>query len=201
MADPVTLATIGIGSTAAGGITGAIGSLFSGSAQSAMYNYQAGVAQVNAQVAQQNANYATASGEVEAQQAGMRGRAVVGETKVGAGAGNIDISSGSMKNVVASETEVTQQNEGVIRANAAKRAYGFEVGAAEDTAQAGAYKIAAETSQTAGEIGAVSSILGAVGSVSSKWLQAGQVFPGSNPGVNPDSPAGQQFYSSSIFSG
>jgi hypothetical protein len=76
--------------------------------------------------------------------------------------------------VLSSETAITQQNEAITRANAAKRAYGFNVAAAEDTAQAGAYKVAASTSEEAGELGAVSSIIGGAGSVSSKWLQASQ---------------------------
>ena len=176
MAFPAVLAGVGMGAGALGGVTSAIGNLFSGQAQSNMYNYQAGVALANAKVAKQDAAYATASGEVEAQQAGMRGRFQQGATKVGIASGNIDTSTGSGSQVLKSETEVTQENEGVIRANAAKRAYGFEVGAAEDVAQSSAYKVAGETSVTAGDIGAVSSILGAAGNVSSKWLQAGQSF-------------------------
>lgn len=171
---PFSAAAVGLGATAAGAGVGAIGSLFSGQAQSAMYKYQAGVAQANAQIAQQDAIYATQSGEVEAQQSGMRTRAQVGQTRAGIAAGNIDVSSGSAARVVSSETAIGQENEGIIRANAAKKAYGFQVGAAEDVAQAGAYQVASSTSQTAGELDAASSILGGVGSVSSKWIQASQ---------------------------
>ena len=176
MADPVSLAVIGMAAGAAGGGVSALGSLFSGQAQKKMYDYQAGVALANAKVAKQDAQYALDSGEVEAQQAGMRGRFQQGATKVGIASGNIDTSTGSGSQVLKSETEVTQENEGVIRANAAKRAYGFEVGAAEDVAQSSADIAAGKTSVTAGDIGATSSILGAVGNVSSKWLQAGQSF-------------------------
>ena len=174
MAFPAALAGVGMGASALGGVTGAIGSLFQGQAQANMYNYQAGVAQVNAQIAKQDATYATQGGEVEAQQSGMRTRAEVGATRAGFGAGNLAISSGSPSKVIASETEIGQQNEALIRANAAKRAYGFEVGAAGDIAQAGAYRAAAKTSLAAGDIGAVSSIIGGAGQVSSKWLQAQQ---------------------------
>lgn len=185
MAFPAVLAGVGIASSAAGAVTSALGSQYQGQAQAGMYNYQAGVAQMNAQLAEQNANYAVASGEVEAQQSGMRTRAQVGATKTGISAGNIDVNSGSAGKVVSSETEIGQQNQGIIRANAAKRAYGFQVQGAEDVAQAGAYETAAQTSQTAGGIGAISSILGGVGSVSSKWLQASQYgVPGYNQGQN-----------------
>src|ERR1700734_3029852 len=111
MADPVSLAAVGIGATAAGGITGAIGSIFHGKAQSAMYNSQAGVAQVNSTLATQDANYALATGEVEAQQQGMKTAAEVGTTRAGFGASNIDVNTGSHSQVTASETAIGQENE------------------------------------------------------------------------------------------
>jgi hypothetical protein len=174
MAFPAVLAGIGMGASALGGIVGAVGSEYSGQAQANMYNYQAGVARVNATIAQQDAKYALAGGEVQAQQAGMRTGQEIGATRAGFGAGNI--SGGSASKVIASEIEVGEQNQGIIRANAAKRAYGFQVQGAEDVAQAGAFDVAAQTSKTAGGINAVSSILGGIGSVSSKWLQAGPAF-------------------------
>lgn len=188
MANPASLAGAGAGAGGVGAIVSAFGSLYSGNANAAMYNYQAGVAQTNAAIAKQDANYSLGAGEVEAQQAGMRGRQQVGATRVGFGAGNIDVSSGSAKNVISSETEITQANEATQRANAAKRAYGFNVTAAADTAQAGADYTAAKTSRTTGAIGAVSSILGGVGQVSSKWSQASQSFgnPGGGGGVGTD---------------
>ena len=177
MADPISIAAIvGAGASVAGAGVSAYGNLAKGQADSSMYQYQAGVAQVNAKIAQQDANYALQSGEVQGQQAGMRERQVLGATRAGFGASNVE---GASKNaVISSEIQVGQQNQGIIAANAAKRAYGFEVGAASDTAQAGALGVAADTSKTAGDIGAVSSILGGVSSVSSKWMQAYPAFAG-----------------------
>lgn len=175
MADPVSIGMIGLGSSAAGGLTGAFGSLFSGEAQAAQYNYQAGVARVNAKIAQQDADYTRAAGETEAEISGMRGRAQVGATRAGIGAGNLALGSGSAAQVLKSETELTQFDEATIRANAAKRAWGFETEKAGDIATAGAMDIAARTSRTAGDIGAVSSIIGGAGQVSSRWLQGQSV--------------------------
>lgn len=174
MADPITIAAIG--ATAGGAIMGAVGSEAKGKSEAQMYNYQAGVARVNAQIATQDANYTLAAGGVQGEQAGMRERATVGATRAGFGASNV---AGASKNaVVSSEIEVGQQNQGIIAANAAKRAYGFEVGAASDTATAGALDFSATNAKEAGDIGAVSSILGGVSSVSSKWLQMGPAFGG-----------------------
>ncbi len=177
MADPITaMAVIGMGASAAGAVTGAIGSEAKGQSEAQMYNYQAGVAKVNAQIAKQDANYTLESGEVQGQEAGMRERQVIGATRAGFGASNV--AGGSKNAVVRSEIEVGQQTQGIIAANAAKRAYGFEVGAAGDIATAGADQFAASNAKTAGGIGAVSSILGGVSSVSSKWLQMGPAFGG-----------------------
>lgn len=175
MADPVTIGTIGLGSTAAGALTGAFGSIFTGEAQAAQYNYQAGVARVNAKIAQQDADYALAAGETEAQISGMRGRAQEGAIRAGIGAGNLALGSGSAAQVLKSQTELTQFDEATTRANAAKRAWGFQTEAAGDIATAGAMDIAAQTSKTAGEIGAVSSLIGGAGQVSSRWLQGQSV--------------------------
>ena len=182
MANPVSMAAIGGASTVASGIIGAVGAQSQGRAQANMYQYQAGVARVNATVAKQDSDYAREAGEVEATNAGMRTRAEVGATRAGMAAGNVDINSGSGKRVVASETAIGQENEATIRANAAKRAYGFDVKAAGDTATAGAMDVAATTSREAGDINAISTIIGTAGSVASKWSQYGQAFgPGSSP--------------------
>lgn len=174
MADPATLAGAGAGAGLIGTGIKAFGDYYTGKSQSNMYNYQAGIALANASVAKQDAQYALQSGEVQAQQYGMRTRAQVGATKVGYAAGNISAASGSAKNVIASETAIGQQNQGIVRADAAKRAYGFNVAAAGDVATAGADEVGAATSREASGINMASTILGGVSSVSSKWSQGQQ---------------------------
>ena len=177
MADPISaMAIIGAGASAAGAVTGAIGSEYKGQAESNMYNYQAGVAKINADMATQDSNYALASGEVQAEQSGMRTGQEIGATRAAFGASNITGASKSA--VITSDIEVGQQQDAIIRANAAKRAYGFQVSSASDTAQAGVDVAAGQNSITAGNIGATSSIIGGVGSVASKWAQMGPAFGG-----------------------
>ena len=165
------MAMVGMGATALGGITGAVGSIFSGQAQSNMYTYQAGIAQMNAQIAKQNASYALAAGEVSAQQQGMKTRAEIGQTKATQGAGGLQVGSGSNVQVQKSEKEIGDENAALTRANAARQAYGFQVEAVQDTAQSQLDLMAAENAKTAGTIGAFSSLLGGGASVSSKWLE------------------------------
>ena len=184
MASPVAaLAGSGVASVG-GSVISALGGLSQGQSQSNLYNYQAGVALQNANLKKQDANYAFATGGVEEQETGLRARAQVGATKAGFGAGNISTTSGSADKVIGSEIKIGQQNEGIVSANAAKRAYGFEVGAAMDQAQAGVDYAAAKYSKEAGTLGAISSIIGGAGSVSSKWLQASQSFGSGEEGGN-----------------
>src|SRR5712664_656746 len=166
----------GIGETALvmtlmSGAISAGSAAYGGMASAAAYNYQAGVAQMNAQIAKQNAAYEGALGEVQAQAQGMKTRAVISQTRATQGASGLDVNTGSAASVRESEFQLGGYDQQIIRSNAARRAYGFEVEAAGDIAQAGAYRAAGANSMTAGLLGAFTSILGGGGSFASKWQQ------------------------------
>jgi hypothetical protein len=139
-----------------------------------MYTYQAGIAEMNRQVQLQNASYERYIGEVKAQELGMKTRAEVGATLAAQGASNLDVSSGSGVRVRESELELGQYDQAITRANAYHRAYGMEIQAATEEAKEQMALASASTAREAGTIGAISSILGGVSSVSSKWLQGQQ---------------------------
>lgn len=170
------MADFGIGEIALGasllsGVVGAGGAIYGGMAQKSMYDYQANVAQMNAKIAQQNAAYEVAQGETQAQIQGMKTRATVGAIRAQQGASGLDINTGSSVEVRAGESEIGAFDQAVIRSNAQRRAYGFEVEAAGDVAQAALDREAGNTAELAGDIGGVSSLLGGIGSFGSKWLQ------------------------------
>jgi hypothetical protein len=172
MASPPVLAGAGIAGSALGAVTGAFGSWFGGQASSNLYQYQAAVAKINQQIAEQNAKYATAAGEVKAQESGMRTRAEIGQTRAVQGASGLDVNRGSAVEVRASEADIGAENTATIRSNAAREAYGYKVQGFQAGAQSTIYGMAAKNATIAGDIGAGSSILGGVASVSDKWLQA-----------------------------
>lgn len=182
MADPVT---IGMALSAGGSLINAYGKASSGESTASMYQYQAGVAQMNKKIALQNADYARVTGEVEAQGSGMKTRALVGEIKAHQGASNIDVNSGSGVAVRDSQLEVGYQNQSIIRSNAARKAYGYEVEAAQAESQSQIYTMAARGSKTGGYIGAISSLIGGAGSVADKWYQYGSKYGDSGAGGNP----------------
>ena len=194
MADPVTLTGISIGATALGGLTKAFGDITSGNAQSAMYKYQSGIALMNQQINKQNADYERQVGEVQAQQSGIKTREQIGTIKSVQSGSNVDINSGSAAGVRESQSEVGLQDQAIIRSNAARRAYGYEVEAAQNKAQSDIYQMSAAKSKTSGIIGALGSILGTAGSVAGKWLDANRTgigsssdgYYGSSPETNPN---------------
>ena len=187
MADPFTasaMAAISIGTTIAGGAVSAYGAAQKGSADQAMYGYQAGVAQLNAKIAKQNADYTREAGGTAVYQSGLKTGQVVGQQKVAQSASGIDVNTGSAAKVRADTLQLGELDQSTIRTNYAKKAYGFEVEASTKEAEAGADLVAGVQAKKAADINVASSILGTVSSVSSKWMQASQagVFGGSGSG-------------------
>lgn len=170
--DPVTLTAISIAASAAGAGVSAKGASDAGKAGAAQYNYQSAVALKNKEVALQNADFARARGEVEAQQSGMKSRYQLGKIRAGQGASGLDVNRGSAVEVRASQADIAGQDQDLIRNDAARKAYGYEVEARNQTAQSALYGSAATQSKRAGNIGVASSILGGVSSVAGKWTQA-----------------------------
>lgn len=180
---------VGIGASILGGLFGAAGASEQSQAQQGMYNYQAGVAQINSQISLQNAEYARQQGEQEAQQAGMQGAQRMGQIKVAQASSGLDVNSGSAKQVQSSQALVTGLDLTQIRSNAAKSAYDFDVQATQYQNQATLYKMGATDAAAAEPYNVASSILGSAASVSSKWLQGQQVGMFSGTGVGSTNPA------------
>ena len=155
------LGTIGLGTTIAGGVVGAIGSYASSESQASAYRYQASVARINEELSfQQGANQAAEYGTKARQQMGL--------IKATQGSSGTDVNSGSATQVQASQRTVTGIDNAQIRSNAARTAYNYSV-------QATAYDNAAENVKSSEGINLASSILGTTASVSSKWLQGQQM--------------------------
>ena len=191
MADPATLALASGGAQAGGSLLSAFGAKQEGAAQAGMYQYQAGIAQLNQKIALQNRDYALATGEQQAAEEGMKQRAIAGKTKAAQGASGIDVGSGSSVDVQTSEAKIAGMDLATIRNNAARKAYGYTVEAAQDTAQAGLYQTAATDVKQAANIKAMGSLISGAGGVADKWLQFQSNFgsgggSGSSPVYPPD---------------
>lgn len=182
--NPSSLGAAGLGASGGGSILSAFGSIASGSANQDMYDYQASIARLNQQIDLQNAEYSHQVGEQQAAQYGLKAAQQMGGIKVAQAASNLDVNSGSAVQVRASQSKLNQLDTDVIRSNAAKTAYNYEVKATMDSAQANLYDMAGSNAFSAGLIGAGSSILGGIGSVSGQWLQGQKVGMWSGTGLD-----------------
>jgi hypothetical protein len=161
--------------------------------------YQAGVADINKEIAAANAFYSRDVGEVEAQQAGMKAHSDMGEMIAQQGASGLSVNSGSSTKVRESMAEIGKYTQDVIRSSAAKKAYGYEVEAAQYGAQAEIYRYTAKQNEaqaenaitasnmtksslglqqeamsnvdTAKNINIMGSLVGTAGSVANKWSE------------------------------
>lgn len=180
---PTTVAAASSAATLAGGAVAAYGAEAKGGADRAMYNYQSGVAKLNASIARQNADYTRTAGETAAYQSGLKTADVVGKQTVAQAASGVDVNSGSPKDIRDTTTKLGQVDQSLIRTNYAKKAYGYDVEAVTKNTEAYADTVAGSQAKKAGDISAASSILGSVASVSGKWYGASSAFGGASSGV------------------
>lgn len=183
MSAPV-LGAVGLGATLFSGMMGVKGAQAAGATQAGQYEYQAGLAEINAQSAKDNAEYTRRVGELKAMQYGLSAGQRTGAIKAGLGASGLDVNSGSARDVIASDELVKGMDLSMIRSNALKTAYDYDVQSTQFKNQAQLYRMGAEDAKTATKYNVASSILGTVTSVSSKWLQGntlGMFSGGSKP--------------------
>jgi hypothetical protein len=179
--------TVGLGASLAGGLLSAFGAEKSGQASQQMYNYQAQVARINSDIDKQNSAWTLSKGETEATQYGMKAAQQRGQIIASQGASGLDVNSGSNKRVQESQKTITDTDLAQIRANAGKTAYDFRTKSDMDLNQATLYEMAGRNAKSAGDLGALGSIIGTAGSVSSKWMQGntaglGGIFGGNKSG-------------------
>lgn len=156
--ETIALATA-VGSTA----LSAYGAYEQGQASKAAAGYNAQLAANNAKVAQQNAAYAGAEGDVNAGNEGMKTRATVGAITANQGASGVRLDSGSSVATRESAAKVGMLNQQTIRSNAARTAYGYQTQAANATAQGQLYNYESKMANQSSYINAGSTILGGAG--------------------------------------
>jgi hypothetical protein len=166
---------VGLGATIAGGILGAVGAQDQASSQQQMYNYKAQVSKINADINRQNAAWARTKGEKEATQFGMKAAQQRGQIRATQGASNLDVNSGSAKEVQQSQEKIKDIDMSTIRENAAKIAYDYETKAVMDENQAGLDTMSGQFAKKAGNMKALESIIGSASTVSSKWQHGSSI--------------------------
>ncbi len=171
MVDPVTLGVTALVATAAGGVVGGLGAQEAGQAAAGASSYKAGVALLNKQVADQNASWAVQAGETQSVVKGLKDRQSIGQQKTVQAASGFDVNTGTGERVREDMSTASAFDQNVIRWDAAKTAYGYEVQGAADTAQSRLDLMSADQERTAGDIGELTSFINAGASVAGKWSQ------------------------------
>ncbi len=169
--DASTLQMISTGTSAVGGIVGAVGALNSGSANSDSAMYQAAVARNNSTVAEQNAQYALEAGKRQESAQRQKTAQMIGAQRANMAANGIDIGSGSALNLQADSRLVGEMDALTIRNNAERQAYNYRVQAGDFTANSGLLTQQASNARRAGNTNAFTSIVGGASSVADKWLK------------------------------
>jgi hypothetical protein len=160
----IAATVIGAGVTADSAIS-------SGEAQSKAASYQAQVALNNQQVANSNADLATAAGAAQQQQQAMKTRAEVGSQLAGEASSGLDVNSGSAVNVRGSTSALGTLSGLNIVNNAARQAYSYETQGSNFGAEAQLDTMEASSALTAGDIGAAGSLIEGVGQSGSLYQQ------------------------------
>lgn len=182
--DPATMGAMAIGSSVVSGALGIAGAKSSADASSDSFNFKAGIAKLNADIAKQNAAWSLNSGGIKAANYGLKAGQDIAETKVVQAASGLDVNSGSKEAVRDTQSDVAKYDQNLIRADAAHTAHGYEVKAASDTLEAEMDRVSAVNAQKAGKLAILSSVIGTGTSVASKWTQGNTIgmFVGSGGG-------------------
>jgi hypothetical protein len=169
-----TLASISTGASIAGGVTSAAGAVLGGIGASNAYSYKAQVARNNAIIAKQNATYARAAGETEQVNQGLKDRYGMGRLLTGQAANGLDVNSGSALDVRTSQASINVENQMMIRNNASRKAFGYDVEAMNFGSEAAMDEQAGTNALISGGLNAGGSLIGSASSVSDKWLKFGK---------------------------
>lgn len=157
----------------------AAGAVFSGIASADASSYQAQVAKVNQQIAQQNAQYAIEAGQAKTFQQGQAGAAQAGNVKTQLAANGTDVNSGSAVAVESGTRELSEVNEQTTMNNAELQAYGYKSQATGFGAQAGLDEAQAEEAPIGAALGAAGSLAEGASGVGFKWGGGGDSLPSS----------------------
>lgn len=175
MADPASMGAASLAANGVSGLLGAMGAKSQADASAASFQYKAGIAQLNQQIAKQNQAYAINAGGIKAVNAGLHYGQTIADTKVKQGTSGLDVNSGSAVTIRDNQSDVARFDQGQIMADARRQEYGYEVEEHKQIAEESMDKAAASNAQDAGKLAVLSSIIGTAGSVASKWTQGNTI--------------------------
>jgi len=170
-ATAATASAASLGATTIGTALGVGGSLFSGISAMNMANYQSEVAQNNQRMALQMQERARAEGDTSAYEQDLKNRAVAGQARAQMGASGIDMNSGTMLDVQASQAQLGRLDS--LRAKGAKdfEAWRYGVQANQFANQASLAETQGTNSLLSSFINAGSSLVSGASNYATRWTE------------------------------
>lgn len=178
------MAAASLALAAVGTATSVAGQAQQAGAQASMANYQAQVARNNQMVAEWNAQRALQQGQVDEQNQRFKSAAMLGAQRAALASQGGDVNSGSPLDIQADTARAGEYDAQTIRNNAALKAYGYRVQAANTGAEANLDDYKAASTMAALPYGIGSSLLGGASSLGDKYLafDSRGYFNNPNPG-------------------
>lgn len=140
-----------------------------GQAKKNAANYNAQVADNNAKIAGQNADYAIAAGNQKAFNTSLKGAARLGAVKAAQAAGGVDVNSGSALDVQESERAIDKLDAETVLNNAQLTAYGYRSQKTGFDATSKLDTMSGKQAEIGGDLGAAGSLLSGASSLGFKW--------------------------------
>jgi len=138
----------------------AVGSIFSGIIGFAQASYQAKVAEMNAEVARENAKRTIDRTQVEEQDNAAENLALMGEQEAAQAASGLSINSDSSRRIRRASRVLARKDTLNIRQGGEIESYNYKVEAANQTAAAGMARLGGMGSLLSGFVNAGGSLLG-----------------------------------------
>jgi hypothetical protein len=145
-------------------ILGAYGAAQSADAARQQGHYQSAVARNNATIASLNAAHAREVGQQQENAKREQTAQMIGRERAVAGASNVDSNTGSPLKIQSDTAKLGELDALTIRNNAARQAWNYESQQGQFGAEAGMF-------ERAGNLEAMSSMIGGASSVAGKWSQ------------------------------
>jgi len=164
-----TMATVSNYSSAFGVGLQAYGAYQKSAATKTAYDMQAQVEQSNAAYAEQQARDALDRGQEAVRNKRLETRQLKGTQRATLAANGVDLSQGSALNILTDTDLMGAHDAEVLRMNAAREAYGHEVQAGNDRANAALYGYRSSAENPA--LAAGTTLLTGAGSVAKQWYQ------------------------------
>lgn len=162
-------ASAALGLQAAGVATTAMGAYKTANANKAALNYEAAVAQNNAQIANYQANLAEADGAVQENNIELKEAATLGDQRAALAANGVDLGSGSPNEILTTTKFMGNRDVLTMRDNYARQAWAYRNQASGYAGEAGFDTATANAINPA--ISAGTSLLSGAGSVAGTWYK------------------------------